>query len=180
MNSPGRSGVSSVWVVNASPIITLAKIGRLDLLSSLASKVVVPHAVIGEVTAGPMDDPGRLAIESSDIAARFVKASPDSMPSSIVEWGLGNGESAVLALALEIGATAVLDDAAARAAARAFKIPLLGTIGVVLRAKVRGIIPSAAPLIQELRSAGLHLDDRLIGPALANIGESWPISADGR
>ncbi|HYW83217.1 MAG TPA: DUF3368 domain-containing protein, partial [Spirochaetia bacterium] len=61
-----------------------------------------------------------------------------------MEWGLGPGETAVLGVALERAhCTAVLDDASARACARAFDIPLIGTLGVVLRARQRGVIPSA-------------------------------------
>lgn len=52
----------SIWVVNSSPIITLAKIGRLDLLISQNLKILVPEAVADEIASGPPDDPARLAI----------------------------------------------------------------------------------------------------------------------
>ena len=82
------------------------------------------------------------------------------------------GESAVIALCLEKGsAIAVLDDASARAAARALGVPLIGTLGVVVRARLRGLLPSAAAVIADLRAAGLHLDDRVIRAALDRIGE---------
>ena len=46
------------WIVNASPSIILGRIGRLELLDALSSKVGVPAAVIDEVRAGLADDPG--------------------------------------------------------------------------------------------------------------------------
>lgn len=47
------------WVVNASPLIVLGKIGQLELLGSLAESIVVPRSVTGEVAAGSSDDPSK-------------------------------------------------------------------------------------------------------------------------
>lgn len=46
-------------VVNASPLVSLAKIGHLDLLSGTATTLVVVRAVADEVLAGPESDPAR-------------------------------------------------------------------------------------------------------------------------
>jgi hypothetical protein len=42
-----------VWVVNASPLISLEKIGCLGLLARLAKEILLPSAVVAEVAAGP-------------------------------------------------------------------------------------------------------------------------------
>lgn len=52
--------MSEGWVINASPIITLAKVGRLDLLEELAPDIGIPLAVVKEIMAGPESDPGVL------------------------------------------------------------------------------------------------------------------------
>jgi predicted nucleic acid-binding protein len=84
------------------------------------------------------------------------------------------GETSVLGVALERSpATAVLDDAAARTCAKALGIDVIGTLGVVLRAKIKGIIPSAAEVLKSLRAAGLHLDEKVAIVALKGIGETW-------
>lgn len=44
--------MSDIWVLNASPVILLGKIGRLDLLESLSAKAVIPNAVFLEIQAG--------------------------------------------------------------------------------------------------------------------------------
>jgi predicted nucleic acid-binding protein len=89
--------LSEVWVVNASPIISLAKAGFLDLLDKLAPKLIVPEAVASEVLAGPEMDPARKTLETG----WGNRASPRVIPERVLEWGLGAGESAVLALSLE-------------------------------------------------------------------------------
>lgn len=55
--------MSEIWVVNASPLIVLAKVGRLDVLEGMA-RILVPAAVRAEILAGPVDDLARQALES--------------------------------------------------------------------------------------------------------------------
>ena len=47
---------NEIWVINASPLILLGKLGRTDLLESLALQVIVPQSVFQEVAAGASDD----------------------------------------------------------------------------------------------------------------------------
>jgi predicted nucleic acid-binding protein len=162
--------VSEVWIINASPVIVLAKVGLLPLLKELADELVLPDAVAAEVLAGPESDPARKAVEGG----WGVRQTSATIPSELLEWGLGPGETAVLALARErTPSSAILDDAAARACAKAFGVPLLGTLGVVLRAKKRGLVPQAADVLRAIRAVGLHLDDSTIRLALGRIGEIW-------
>ncbi len=159
--------MSETWIVNASPVITLARIGQLRLLEELSEPILIPEAVATEILAGPDDDPARVVV----ISGWASRQSATQIPDSVTEWGLGAGESAVLALAVELRATAVVDDAAARAAARALGVPLIGTLGVVIRAKRRGLVPSASSVIADLRAAGLYLDDTVVRVTLERIGE---------
>jgi predicted nucleic acid-binding protein len=157
-------------VPNASPLIVLAKIGRLDLIANLCDEILLPEPVLEEILAGPKDDPARHALAAG--WGRRIALGP--IPSGLIEWGLGAGETSVLAVALEHrSCTAILDDAAARAAARTFDIPTLGTLGLLVRAKALGLIASAGRAIQDVREAGLHLDDATVAAALRQIGEEW-------
>ncbi len=158
------------WVVNASPLISLAKIGRLDLLRAAERDVLIPAAVAEEILAGPAGDLASVALTARDLAEPV----PTASRVEVVEWGLGAGETAVLSLALDRGATAVIDDREARAAARSLGVPLIGTLGVVIRARREGRIPSAASVIADLRRVGLRLDDSLLRQALQQfVGEDW-------
>lgn len=163
--------MTELWVVDASPIITLAKTGHLHLLEQLAS-VLVPEVVAQEVGAGPETDPARRALENGWGA----RATPREIPAAVLEWGLGAGESSVLALALEgSGRTAVLDDAAARRCADSLGVETVGTLAVILRAKKAGLISSASQVVLALRKAGLRLDDKILKEALERgAAESWP------
>lgn len=163
--------MSDVFVVNASPVIALALVGHEHLLTELAALVLIPSAVEAEILAGPPDDPARKLIQRP----WAQRVAPTYIPATVIEWGLGSGESAVLAVALETsGATAVVDDAAARRAARNLGIPTLGTLGVIIRARQRQVLTSASAVITQLKSRGLYLEDELVRTALLQIGETWP------
>lgn len=157
------------WVVNASPIIVLAKAGLDHLLTEMPDEVLVPAAVATEVAAGPDSDPARQLLQLG--WGQIV--SPDEIPQPVTEWGLGAGESEVIALGLQtVNAVVILDDALARACARTLGLPVLGTLGVILRAKRQGLLPSAADAFAAVRAAGLYLDVTTISAALRSVGES--------
>ncbi len=158
------------WIVNASPIICLARAGLLDLLRQLPEKADVPQAVIDEILAGPPGDPARQAI----VENRFPVIETVNLP-EILAWDLGKGETAVLSYALSHpGTTAILDDRAARKCAKSFAIPCKGTLAAIILSKQRGLIPSAADALRALQAAGLRLDDAVIRAALQqSSGEGW-------
>ena len=155
------------WISDASPLIALAKAGAAHLLADLPDELLIPNEVAAEIAAGPPEDPARRLLE----AGFGVRRSPSSVPSRLAERGLGRGETAVLALALEIESTVVLDDAAARRCAAALRLPLIGTVGVILQAKRAGAIASAAEVFSALRRAGARMDDEMVRVALASVGE---------
>ena len=126
--------MAETWVLNASPTIVLAKIGRLDLLAGPERILLLPEAVALEISAGPEGDAARTAIARGEIPDRRTV----TVPADVVEWSLGSGESAVIALARLLAATAVLDDFEARACARSLGVRVIGTLGVVLRARREG------------------------------------------
>lgn len=55
------------WLLNASPIIVLARVSQEHLVDALADEVVVPCAVAQKIGAGPMDDPARRAVSRSGV-----------------------------------------------------------------------------------------------------------------
>lgn len=161
--------MSRRWVVNASPLILLGKVGQVTLLDELSEELVVPEAVAREVAGRPE---GLQTLEQirSFSGARIVDEV--TVSSEIRSWDLGRGESQVLALtSLVPGTRAVLDDLDGRRCAQAFGLPVIGTLGVVLRAKSKGILVAARPVISHLRRVGLYASDQLIDRILAHLDE---------
>lgn len=84
---------------------------------------------------------------------------------------MGAGESSVPTWAyVHPGTEAIVDDLAERRCAAALGISVRGTLGLVVRAKQRGTIPAARPLLEQLRQSGLYLSDRVMNQALELVG----------
>jgi predicted nucleic acid-binding protein len=161
--------VVSLWVVNASPIILLGKIGRVDLLRQLGPPVVIPEAAVLEIQRRGPADPAVHALAQS---TWLTEVKPGPVVPAVAAYNLGAGEMAVLTYALAYpGSGAVLDDQAARSCAAALSIPHQGTLGLVIYAKQQGLIPAARPLVEQLRQAGMYLSDQVMNQALAQVGE---------
>jgi predicted nucleic acid-binding protein len=80
--------------------------------------------------------------------------------------------SAVLAWAhAHPGTLAIVDDLAGRRCAAALRIPVRGTLGLVLTAKQRGQIKAARPVLESMRASGMYLSDGVMNRALALVGE---------
>jgi predicted nucleic acid-binding protein len=161
--------VVSLWVVNASPVILLAKIGALDWLRRLGPPVVIPDAAVLEIQRrGPND----LAVQALAQAPWLATVNPGAVTPVVAAFHLGVGESAVLTYALaNPGSGALLDDLAARNCAGTLSIPHMGTLGLVISAKQRGFIAAARPLVEHLRQQGMYLSDQAMNQALAQVGE---------
>jgi predicted nucleic acid-binding protein len=90
----------------------------------------------------------------------------------IAAWDLGLGESHVLTWAYQhLGYQAILDDRAAKTAALALRIPVRGTLGVILLAKQEGKITAAKPLFDQLVQAGLRVSGEILEAALRLVDE---------
>lgn len=159
-----------LWVVNASPLIVLCKINHHHLFSQLTPDIVIPHAVAAEINAGPENDPARQFLAASPFS--IVAVVPDPV---VLTWDLGAGETAVLTYALtNPDYKAILDDGAARRCGRTLGVPLLGTLGLILRARQADLIPAAVPVLKALQAHGFRLDDNLIRTVLPQtVGENW-------
>jgi predicted nucleic acid-binding protein len=156
-------------IVNASPLILLTKIGRIELLEAEDVDVVVPIPVLREVSDLDPTDPAVRAVHD---AGRSVVMPSLPVPESLSRWKLDPGEESVLTVALESpGCEVVIDDRAGRRCADAHGISLLGTVGLVILAKRLGRIAAARPIIEDLRRVGLYVKDNVIADALKQAGE---------
>jgi predicted nucleic acid-binding protein len=160
--------VNEAWVVNASPIILFSRIGRLDLIERLAPTILVPNAVIEEVRAG--QDGDRTAAVAVEWAQGHA-VEDVTVVASIEHWDLGIGESQVIAHCLGGRRWAVLDDRAARRCAEGHGIPVIGSLGMVLRSKQKRLIENARPIVSELVAAGMFLGNDFVDRVLAGVDE---------
>lgn len=154
-------------VVNASPLILLCKVGRMELLRSLCRTVCIPEGVLVEIEACP-DDPACHAIGACTWLRRVVVFVPDA----IKAWDLGRGESEVVAHALaSLGFRPLLDDSEGKACSLAFGLKPLGTGGLLVLAKKAGLLDSVGEVLDDMRARGLWISDTVFNTILRQAGE---------
>jgi predicted nucleic acid-binding protein len=159
----------SCWVINASPLILLGKVDQIPLFGALAGEIAVPRAVIQEVSAKPDGERTAqtlMALESANVVDDEVP------PANILSWDLGPGETQVISHAVIHSADrVVIDDLEARRCAKAMGLAIIGTLGIVGRAKAAGLIDHARPVVQRLRETGLYASDEIVLRLLREVGE---------
>jgi uncharacterized protein len=159
-------------VSNASPLINLSRIGRIDLLSSMYGTLVVPDAVWNEVVIEGHGLPGAEMIKScSWIKKKEIQNVPLVLT---LRQDLDAGEAEAITLALEMKADLLLmDERLGRDTAQHLGIRCLGLIGVLVEAKNRKLIDKVKPLIMALRDlAGFRVSQTLIDRVISDTNES--------
>lgn len=161
---------SSAPVADTSPLIALDACNQLDLLRKLYTRILVPRAVEWELSFGGTTG---LPRGLSRAHRRWIKVQALSTPlSPALAAALDLGEAEVIALALEVGSPLVLlDERAARKVAKDRGLQVTGAMGVLLRAKNKGLLTAVKPSIDLMLSKRVLFGDDLIDFVLRRAGE---------
>jgi len=146
-------------ISDASCFIILSKIGEMDLLQKVYGEVITTPEVVDEF--------GEFLPEWV-----VIKSPTNADKQKILEIEVDRGEASAISLALEIkDCTIILDDIKARRLAKKLGIEVTGTLGVIIKAKLDGIIPSIKPILEKLKKTNFRLKEELEFQALKEAGE---------
>ena len=159
-------------VSDTSPLINLARIGRVALLKTLFGDLLIPGAVWDEIVVKGEGQAGADLVRSASWIETV--AVQNTALALALEQELDPGESEAIALALEAGADILLmDERLGRETAHHLGIRCVGLIGVLVAAKRRGLIDRVKPELDALRdNAGFWVHDRLYHEILRDLGET--------
>lgn len=149
-------------VVNATPLITLSLLGKLDILNQLFDEVVVPQSVYDEVVIAGVGKPGAEELAQAIwLHVSEYQAPPFSMTTSLL--GLDQGEMDVLLLAQCIKPDwVIIDERQGRRVAHAMGLPIKGTLGILIAAVIAGVYPKEDALngLQLMLKEGIRIGPR--------------------
>jgi predicted nucleic acid-binding protein len=156
-------------ICNTSPIQYLHQLQLLHILPALAGRVIIPPAVVEELSQGRIS-----GINLPDVhGLKWVDIRRPVGESAVpLVTDLGRGETEVLMLGLEIRkAVVILDDDLARRVAETLGLRLTGTLGLLLDAKKTGLIHAIAPLLDQLQSLRFRVAPHTRSAILKLAGE---------
>ena len=157
-------------IVNTTPIIVLAEIGKLELLKELYGEITIPTAVYNEVLE--KKDAASLQLEKASgwIHVEIIN-SPESYAMYKAKLHAGEVEVMILAQQDPKADLLIIDDNAAKKTAKFLGLTVTGTMGVLLRAKREGLIDKVAPLLDKIRENGFYLSEKVVDMVLTQAGE---------
>jgi len=156
-----------IVVCDASPLIALSSVDRLDLMQLLFDTVIIPVTVRDEVMGATpkiaMGLPTFIRVEptATEFRVRFLK------------MNLHAGESEAIALALERNIQGIiLDDKLAREIADELGLKVIGTLGLLILAKRKGFLSEVRPgMAQIIERVNFRISPSVLNRALSLIDE---------
>lgn len=129
----------------------------------------MPPAVKQEIIAGGKSQIGIQELESATwLQIMEIK---DSTKISLL-YELDRGEAEVIILAQEQRtAEVIIDEKVARMQARILGLKVVGTLGLLLRAKNRGFIDEIRPLINKILEEGIYIHENIVRGIVQEAGE---------
>ncbi len=150
-------------VCNTTPIISLLKIGKLQIMKDLYNEIAIPQEVFNEIEAGKNKE---YYLDLSKI--EWIKIEKIRNEESLTYFlDLDKGEAEAIVLATEKNADLIiLDETLGRYHAKHAGLKITGTVGILIKAKQLGFIPELKPLLLELRAKNVWLSDNFINEIL--------------
>lgn len=138
-------------VTNTSPLIGLGVVAQLELLPRIFGEVLAPPEVIAEATREGRAGSAEIL---QALARGALRVHPALRPTQFRDR-LDLGESAALALALELGAERlVIDERRGRRVAQAEGVQVIGTLGVLHLGHGLGMVRDLDGALAGLRAHG--------------------------
>ncbi len=154
-----------ILIADSSALVALSIVDKLDVLEKLFGDVYVPRAVYDEVSQENKAESYKLKNYCKD---RVL----DIQSSANFNITLGKGESEAIVLYTEQNADFLLcDDKKAKKFAQSFGLKVIGSLGILLKAKEAELIGEIAPLIEILRDSRIFIDDKTYSLVLKMAGE---------
>lgn len=158
-------------VADSGPLIALARLDLLAVPARLFGVLLVTATVWREVTCEPRAADQMALWAAFDHGLLRVESDPLLIPDALADVRLDDGERSALALALLHGAVVLMDERRGRACAIDLGLQVLGTLGLLVRAREQGLVERVRPLAEALLVSGYYLARPLVDRTLAAIGE---------
>ncbi|MBN2824403.1 MAG: DUF3368 domain-containing protein [Campylobacterales bacterium] len=151
-----------IVVSNATPIISLASIGRIDILKNFFEKIYIPKAVYDEIKSKQAY--GFEEIEDGFFEVVNIK---DAFAQNILLNDLDLGEAQTIVLAKELNADIVLiDERIGYRIALSQNLNVKRTLSLLIASKKMGYIDAIKPLLDDMIAKGRWISNQVYEEAM--------------
>lgn len=161
-----------IVISDTTPLISLMKIGRLNLAEYMFGTIQIPNAVYDELVSNPQFEEEAQQIQKSLFIKRVVIEDRKAVDMLRKSTGLDVGESEAIFLSNARGADLLLiDENKGRQVAKKMGLHLMGTVGMLRVAYDEKLLSyeEVVECVEILRSNGRHISDRLFRQLLEVI-----------
>ena len=158
-------------VVDAGPLIALAKLNRPGLLGDFFDEVLVPLGVGTECTVDSSRMDSRRIREAINHGPFLIVSVKESPRLQTYRQLLDPGEAETLLLAEQRCLPVLMDERRGRREASRMGIELVGTGALLVAAKRKGLVEEVRPLLDSLVRQGYRLSEGLQRSLLEMSGE---------
>ena len=146
-------------ISDTSCLILLDNIGELEILQKLFGTIITTSAVAAEF--------------GKPLPSWFeLKKPTDKNYQTIIEASVDKGEASAIALAVELeDCLLIIDDLKGRKPAQQLGLTIIGTIGIIVDAKLAGIIPSVKPILTKIKTTNFRITMQLELLIIKSAGE---------
>ena len=157
-----------IVVSDTGPLNYLAVIGNLDALATLYAQVIIPPAVLSELSRASNPDAVKKLVQSKPAWLRIEQVAQVDADLS----DLGDGEQQAITLARSLRADLLLcDDKDARDAALRKQLHVIGTLGVLQQASQAGLL-DLRDALTKLRTTNFRISRSLLDRILQQADPS--------
>jgi len=146
--------MNKIIISDTSCLIALERIVQLDILRRTFKVIIITQEVYKEFGNRLPD-------------WIIIKEVKNKEKQNQLESFLDNGEASSIALATEIKNTLlIIDERKGRKIARTFNLEIIGTLGLLIKAKEKGVISNLKDIVIDLKKSGFRVSNSILNEIL--------------
>lgn len=163
-----------IVVSDTTPLISLMKIGQLELVHKLFGEIQIPQAVFDELTSNRRFPDESRQIKECNYINTVVVDDINAVKLLRRSTGLDAGESEAIILSdVEKATYLLMDEVKGRIVAKQMGIKTMGTVGLLMIAHSEGLLDKSEIMecIDILKNTGRHISNNLYKQLIDVINE---------
>jgi uncharacterized protein len=156
-----------IVIADTGALISMIHLGQINLIEKIFGEFFIAKAVWTELNAYDNPDFDRTVLLNLESKVKQI----NSKNHLLMVMDYGESESVILYEELHADYL-LIDDNKARVIAESLNVNCIGTLGLLIKAKQKGLIDELKPLFEKLIRTGRYFSRKLLNDLLNNLDET--------